>query len=72
MVSPLTKKQENAIIRLSKALDNCHNVGLCGGVFSANFVVWRNNHNPFDDGVKFFDNTHEVPTDMYLDGGAGV
>ncbi len=73
----MTKRQILAVKRLERALTQCHNAGLEGGVYDGSFCVWpTGSFDILESGNKFFGRVEEygatLDSPMTLDGGAGV
>lgn len=66
-------KQRMVAEQLETLLDECHELGLAGGVFGGNFCLWPEGVDPHSG--KFFDVIEDkgeiLDTKMSLDGGAG-
>ncbi len=69
-------KQRMAAEQLETLLEECHELGLSGGVYGGNFCLWPSAINPHEGKSGFFDVIEEkgqvLMTKMYLDGGAGT
>lgn len=74
----MNKQQLQAVKRLRKALNDCHNAGLRGGVYEYRMRVWPVDADPDPNKVdsdKFFESVEAVGetiiSPMILDGGSG-
>lgn len=68
-------EQERACTQLFRALNQCHKVGLEGGVYESRFCIWPKEVTPqeaddFFEAVELFGEM--LPSPMNLDGGAGI
>lgn len=74
----MNARQEKAAKALLKAIDECHEAGLKGGVFESAMRVWPvdADPDPYESGIEFFNVIEKCGRSLYsrmsLDGGAGT
>ena len=75
----MNNQQRKAVTRLKNALNNCADVGLCGGVYEGSFCIWPLDLDPhvvevagdndFMSAVEDQCAGDIIESKMYLDGG---